>query len=147
MNRRGAGDDQGDAHERALGHVGALVRGVAAVLTDLDGPEHGERDAHRREDQADDQPPPLALTGFAPQFEVRDLGLELLDASIVVIHRYSPTQIGSGQFIFDLVGVAHPTDLAVHHDRSQVGDTEHGARELLDHEDRHAGPCDLRHEL
>ena len=66
MNSAAPDDDQGEAHERALGHVRALVRGVTPVLPDLDGSEDGERDARQREHDADDQPSLLAFTWIRP---------------------------------------------------------------------------------
>ena len=98
----------------------------------------------RRPRDADDQQSLLALPGCSAQLHVRDLGPELLDTCVVLIHgvfthpdrqRTIPLRSPSGS----------PTRRIwpLHHDRSHVGDAEHGTGELLDDQDRHARSSDL----
>ena len=98
--------------------------------------EDGQADAGDRQSDADHEQALLPLARAA----ARASGPRSRTGTARYVRRFhsqvSPTQVGGGQLVFDLVGRADPTDQAVDHDRGEVGDAEHGAGELLDHEDR-----------
>ena len=52
--------------------------------------------------------------------------------------RSASSQVGGFELVVEVGGLADAGDAAVEHDRGVVGDAEHGAGELLDHEDRDA---------
>ena len=79
---------------------------------------------------------------------VRDLLLELLDPFVALDHAapvMRPDRPWTNRLATRLVDPLG--DPAVHDNGCVVGHAEHGAGELLDHEDRHALLGDLRHDL
>src|SRR6476646_944363 len=73
-------------------------------------------------------------------------GCSIIVVSLLVSPRLA-AEVRLRQFVLQLARGADPRHLAVHEHRGEVGDPEHGARELLDHEDRHAVACDLGDQL